>query len=269
MKALKATALTGLLLGLSLFVSGCQVAPGNTVRLDDNGNPIGTATSPVIPKPVAQDGSQDLSAITVDNVFVSPTYQEDTGAGYEQARAASDLGLQAMKVFTLDFAKYQKNSESLNQEELLALLPEVEEKMKPLMFPGTLEDLSKKWKEGASDASKLENSVMMFATDQVDDPSTALPENSWKNSANLECVNTDTEWSTTFSEPQLTAIPAKDADYKVTAFKIKAHYLIPCADGKVLSQNMDWTLGIGPDPTGSFWQIYSWERLPIGDAAYI
>lgn len=222
------------------------------------------STSTAVAKPVATDGTP-LSDITSADVPISPGYQEGTGTTDVIARDAAQIGLNALKVFTSDYAKYQKLSEALNQEELLALLPDVQQKLGPLMNDRTLASLTRKWEKDASDPKDLENSVLMLATDNADNPE----DDKWKNDANLECGISDAEWTVTFSDPRVEPIPADGVDSMGTAFKTRAHYFVPCAEGLVLRQDMDWQLDLGADPDGNQWQVYRWNRTPVGHAAFV
>lgn len=258
MRSTDSTAFSGILAGVALLVGGCSVSPAPTVETSP------TTTAAAVVKPVATEGTP-LADISAVDVSISPGYQEETGVTDAVARDAAQLGLDALKVFTADYAQYQKVSEALNQEELLALLPDAKQRFGPLMSEGALADLSERWAKGASDPNNLENKTLMLVTHSVDD----AEDNSWENTADLKCGVSDAELTVTFSDPRVEAIPVDGADYKGTAFKTRAHYFVPCAEGPVLRQDMDWQLDLGADPENTRWQVYRWDRSPVGNAAVV
>lgn len=261
MVSLKSIVTTGAILGLSIVLAGCSTP--STPTVPDSSIPATTATT-VDSKPIAKDGVP-ISEISYSDVKISDEYLAESATDLTVAQDAAKLGLDTLKVFTADYAKYQKKSEGLNQKELLALLPDAESKLTGKLSPDTLRAFSDQWKENASDPAALRNTSFMLVTDsEGENPK----ENTWENSANLECGLADAEWTTTFSSPGLEFTPTEGADYKVTAFKATAHYLVPCSGGKVLSQNMDWTFELGASADNSKWEIYRWERKPVGDPVY-
>lgn len=258
MQPAKFSAYSATLLGVTLLMAGCSAAPA----LTPGSSPVNTITA--VEKPVATDGTP-LAGITAADVSIHPGYQDETGLTDADARKAAQVGLETLKVFTSDYSKYQKRSEALNQEELLALLPDAQRKLGPLMNEGTLANLSETWTKGASDPENLENSVLMLATNSGDNPK----EDTWQNSADLECGISDGEWTVTFSDPRIEAISEAGTEYKVTSFKTKAHYFVPCAEGNVLRQDMDWQLVLGASSDNIRWQVYRWDRTPVGNAAFV
>lgn len=245
-------------LGAALLLAGCSAPPALTPETSP------TATTAAVAKPVAMAG-KPLGAITAADVSLEAGYQDETGSTDAVARDAAQLGLDVLKVFTSDYAKYQKISEGLNQEELLALLPDVQKKLAPLINEGALANLSEKWQKEASDPTDLDNSLLMLVTDSGESPE----DHQWKNNASLDCGISDAEWTVTFSDPRIEAVAQEGAEYKATAFKAKAHYLLPCAEGNVLGQEMDWQLDLGASPDNTRWQVYRWSRTPLGNAGYV
>lgn len=258
MVSLKSIITTGTILGVSFVLAGCS-----TPLAPYSSTPATTAES-VISKPVAKDGTP-ITEISYSAVQISDAYLSESVVEPALAQNAAKLGLDTLKIFTNDYAKYQKESEALNQEELLALLPEAESKLADKLNPGALQKFSEKWKEGASNPADLSNETFMLVTDSEGE---MKEDNKWENTANLECGVSDTEWTTTFSMPRLEYVPVEGTDYKATAFKATAHYLVPCSQGKVISQNMEWTFLLGSSADNSKWEIYRWERKPLGEPVY-
>lgn len=253
---MKPFAATGLAVAISLLAVGCSAPAGPAPETAPS------ISSPAVTKPLPKEGKEIIALAPVE-VSVAPDYKEATGADDQGVQDAIKLGLDSLKVFTYDFAQYQTLDKALNQEQLLALLPEAEAKMKPLMNEGTLKNFSEKWKAEASNPDKLENISLLLLTTGGENAT------NWKNKENLECGISNAELAISFTNPRLEAITPDGLDYKVTAFKADGHYYIPCADGKVMKQDVAWELLLGPSSDGSKWELYTWTRKLTGDASYV
>ena len=252
---MKSFAATGLAVVMSLLVAGCST-PATPAP-----DTASASATPSVTKPTAREG-KEITAISGNEVTIAEDYQAVTGADDQGVQDAIRLGLNSLKVFTFDYAKYLTLDNALNQEELLALLPEVEDKMRPLMNEGTLKNFSEQWKTEASNPEELGNTALMLMT-------TGGDSTSWENPANLECGISNAEITVGFANPRLEAVPVEGMDYKVTAFSADAHYFIPCAEGKVMKQDISWKLTLGPSASGDKWELYQWERKIVGDATYV
>lgn len=262
MVSLKSAVTAGSTLLVGIILAGCSASPTPPATVTD-ASPSASA-APTVSKPVATQGKSILEIYPYD-VSVDQSYFTETGATPDVATDAVAISLETMKVFTSDFAKYRKKSEALNQEELLALLPDVQNSLKPLMTPDNLNQFSQKWTEQASDPANLENTTLMLATDDAD----GSEEDMWENAADLPCGLSDAEWTTTFTNPRLEYSNVEGIDYKITVFRTTGHYLVPCADGKVLGVDMDWELQLGPNAANTTWEVYKWERKNATKIAYV
>lgn len=248
--SLKILALPGLIATTALLLTGCSVLPTATPNPQQN----------TISIPDPKDGSVPLAQLPP--ALATDEYIAAFGPDEVSAREASKVGLATLQIFTTDYGKYRTGAGELSRDEALNLLPEVEGKLTPLMNPATLAAFSEQWRTDILDKEQPESSTLMLAIDGNADKT-------WKNDAGLQCGVTDTEWKTTFSDAQMTAVPVQGQDYKAAAYTVNAHYLIPCAEGKFLQQKMKWTITLGPDASNSKWEVYQWERKPSAPAKYL
>lgn len=250
---LKAIAVPALLITGSLTLTGCgQMLPGG-------GSNQGTPAPTTIAVPDLLDGSVPFNQIPP--ALPSATYYNATEGSPLSAEDADALGKSVLQVLTLDYDKNRTLSGKLSRDELNALLPEVEGKLKPMLNAEALANFSDKWKQEAAKEGQPESNTLMLAT------AGSQPDN-WGNPANLQCGITDTPWKTTFSDPKLISTPVAGADYEAAAYTVTAHYLIPCAEGKIMKQLMQWKFVIAPSADYSRWEVYQWEHAPIGETAY-
>lgn len=250
---LKAIAVPALLITASLTLTGCGqlISGGNTNQ--------GAQATKTIAVPDLLDGSVPFNQIPP--ALPTATYYDAVEGSPLTVEDADALGKSVLKVMTLDYDKNRTLSGKLNQDQLNALLPEVEGKLQPLLNTEALANFSDKWKQEAAIAGQPESKTLMLAV-EGDQP------DNWGNPANLQCGMTDTPWKTTFSDPKLVSEPVKGQDYSVAAYTVTAHYLIPCAEGKIMKQLMQWKFVLAPSADYSRWEVYQWEHAPLGETAY-
>lgn len=252
--------------GMTLVIAGCSTpTPTPDATASNSSTPAPTVSKPVVSKPLAKDG-KDIAQLTVADVSIDPDFKTTMQTDDATAKEAATVGVDALKAFTVDFGKYQTINNTLDQKQLLALLPEAEAKMKPLLSPELLADFSKQWKDGAADPNNLVGNPLLLIG-KLKDPK---PEdNFWKNKENLKCEISDKQMTVAAENPRIVATTMKDVAYPVTSFITKAHYYIPCADGKIMQQDTEWELTLGPSQDGNGWRVYQWNRKLTSPATFV
>lgn len=239
---------------LALSVIGCD---GSSPAASDE--PASTSTpvsSSPPPRPAAAEGTEELNEIAAASVPVTDQYVQDFGADREAQLALVNRGLDMMRILTLDYEEYRTKSGALTKENYMSLMPDFEKNIKPKVHEGLWKSFVAQWENLDDD----KRTMMYLATRDGD--------NAWTTDEGgtlLTCPYSDTPWTTTFSNPELTAQPYKAlaapeaTGYNVTTFKITAHHSIPCDDGKVLRTGDKWTLTYEVDGT-----LFNWNRNSAG-----
>ncbi|TLM83223.1 hypothetical protein [Pseudarthrobacter sp. NamE5] len=234
---------------LALFLAACATVQAPPIPVKPV--PTGTSASAL----VDTEGTTELADITPASVPATASHIRDFGSDRDSQLAVITHGLGLIRVFTLDYAIHQTRSGALTDDTYMSLMPSFEKNIKPKVSEPVWKDFVQRWEVRKSGPLYLAN---------LDSESGEY----WvtkEGGTELKCLISDKPWATTFSDPRLTAEPYAPASggeptaYNVTKFQITARYLIPCADGKVLTTGDRWELTYQPDGT-----LYDWKRASTG-----
>lgn len=249
------------MLGASLLLSGCSGPPATPSPETSDPTTTAEASQTPVTMPAVTDGSVEFASIDLAKIPVTPEFTNLVGTDPAASKQAIETGMNAIRIFNLDYANRKTISTQVTKEDKDAILAELDGKLKPLMSAQTWELFVQKWNQNTAENS---DSIFMMNT------ATTKEDQKWDNPSNLECgMSENIPWTTTFSEPQLTTVPVEGQDYQAAALKIKAHYLIPCAEGKVLKNVMQWELMLGSETLNNDWKVYRWSRTPLGNPEYV